>query len=154
MSCKWVIKIVSRCENKRLAHVERLFMGLFCAIPRQAFVRSVMPGNFRQKPTSRICKSIKLGSPQDRQLSKAHVRSLVVYFFQITLFTWTRYRIIRPQACVTQNQENTSVLSTGQGEVINGRFKRIKLDGGETWRPFRWLNCCCCRSVASYGMAC
>jgi len=26
--------------------------------------------------------------------------------------------------------------------------------GGETQRPFRWLNCCCCRSYASYGMAC
>lgn len=69
-----------------MAHVELISMGLFCAIPRQAFLRSVMPGNLRQKPTSRICKSIKLGSPQARQLSKAHVRSRVVYAFQITLF--------------------------------------------------------------------
>jgi hypothetical protein len=76
----------SRCENKRLALVELLSMGLFCAIHRQAFFRSVMPGNLRQTPTSRICKSIKLGSPQNRQLSKAHACSRVVYAFQITLF--------------------------------------------------------------------
>lgn len=35
-------------------------------------------------------------------------------------------------ACVIRNAEHTSVLSTGQGEVINGRCKRLKLDGGET----------------------
>ena len=69
-----------------LAHVELLSMGLFCAILRQTFVRPIMPGNLRQKPTSRIFKSIKLGSPQDRQLSKAHVCSRVMCALQITLF--------------------------------------------------------------------
>jgi len=37
-----------------------------------------------------------------------------------------------PKAYVAQNPENASVLCIGQGEVINGRIKRLKLDGGET----------------------
>ena len=104
-----------------------LNLRIVCAISGQVFVWSVMPGNLGQKPTSRICNVYKTRfSAEPATFEGARPLASGICLSDYLIYMGA-LRNFQAEACITQNPANTSVLSTEQGEVRNGRYKRLNL---------------------------
>jgi hypothetical protein len=77
----------------------------------------------------KIAAPTKQGSPHHWKFSGRDLHtafSLPYVYVYIT-------KLCRQQAEVIQNRENEHVHSIGQGEVRHGKYKRLKLGGGEAY---------------------
>jgi hypothetical protein len=63
--------------------------------------------------------------------------------FQPSLCIRFYNKICRQQAEVIQNHENEHVRSIGLCEARYKKYKRLKLGGGQSLRPFKWPSCRC-----------